>query len=42
LESYKKWHREDPSYHENVARMERELAEYEQKQASKRGAARRM
>jgi hypothetical protein len=42
LEAYKRWGREDPSYHENVARMERELAEYERKQASKRGAARRM
>jgi hypothetical protein len=42
VEAYRKWGKEEASYHENLARMERELAEYEAKQNSKRAAARRM
>jgi hypothetical protein len=40
IEAYRKWGREEPDYHEHLARMERELAAYQQKQASKRPAPR--
>jgi hypothetical protein len=36
LEAYKRWGKEEPHYHEHLARMEKELAEYEAKQAAKR------
>jgi len=42
IEAYRKWGKEEPSLSRNPCQDGTELAEYEAKEASKRGAARRM